>query len=209
MTADKSKKRLKVAIIGGGPGGLGAAIELAKLPFVNWELYEKKPQISEMGGGISLQPNTWRLLEYNGTAENINAKDFYRPADGQIEQRRWVFHILLFCFWPPGPFTYLVFDSNGRNGKLLIKKYNSDDINPHRQSSHLVRAKLQAALLKNVDKTHVNVAKKLVGVEHLPDNQVRISFEDGFMDEVDLLVGADGIRSVGRARFPRMMRRKD
>jgi salicylate hydroxylase len=85
MTTKMSEKRLKVAVIGGGPGGLGAAIELAKLPFVDWELYEKKPQISETGGGMSLQPHTWRLLEHNGAARNIEAKDFYR---GQTEQRR-------------------------------------------------------------------------------------------------------------------------
>ncbi|KAF5005897.1 hypothetical protein FDECE_7655, partial [Fusarium decemcellulare] len=28
--------RLRVAIIGGGPGGLGAAIALSKLSFVDW-----------------------------------------------------------------------------------------------------------------------------------------------------------------------------
>jgi salicylate hydroxylase len=87
MPTNRSEKRLKVAIIGGGPGGLGAAIELAKLPYVDWELYEKKPQISETGGGMSLQPHTWRLLEANGTAQFIDAEDFYR---GQGEQRRCV-----------------------------------------------------------------------------------------------------------------------
>lgn len=90
MTATKTERRLQVAIIGGGPGGLGAAIELSKLPFVDWDLYEKKPEISETGGGISLQPQTWRLLEYNGAAENIHKKDFYRSADRLIEQRRYV-----------------------------------------------------------------------------------------------------------------------
>ena len=42
----------------------------------------------------------------------------------------------------------------------------------------------------------MHVAKKLVGIEDLPDNRVRIAFADGFVDDVDLLVGADGIRSV-------------
>lgn len=90
MTATKTERRLQVAIIGGGPGGLGAAIELSKLSFVDWDLYEKKPEISETGGGISLQPQTWRLLEYNGAAENIHNKDFYRSAERLIEQRRYV-----------------------------------------------------------------------------------------------------------------------
>ena len=79
---------MKVAIIGGGPGGLGAAIELSRLSFVDCELYEKKPTISETGGGISLQPHTWKLLELNDTARFICDDDFFRHEDGLIEQRR-------------------------------------------------------------------------------------------------------------------------
>ncbi|QPC71963.1 hypothetical protein HYE68_002715 [Fusarium pseudograminearum] len=96
--------RLKVAIIGAGPGGLGAAIEFAKLPFVDWELYEKRSLISEIGGGFTIQPQTWRLLEHNGAADNISSEDFFRPAQGQIEQRR-----------------------NGRTGELLIEKCHEHD----------------------------------------------------------------------------------
>lgn len=60
----------------------------------------------------------------------------------------------------------------------------------------MVRSKLQGALLKEVDQGHVHVGKTLVKVEQLPRGRLRISFRDGFVDEVDLLVGADGIRSV-------------
>lgn len=81
-------KPLKVAIIGGGPGGLGAAIEFGKLDYVDWTLYEKKPQISETGGGISLQRHTWRLLELNGAAKNIHPDDFFRSPDGTSGQQR-------------------------------------------------------------------------------------------------------------------------
>ncbi len=83
-----SKPELKVAIIGGGPGGLGAAVALGKLPFVRWTLYEKKPQISETGGGITLQRHTWRMLELLDIAKNISAKDFFRPSDGHTVQQR-------------------------------------------------------------------------------------------------------------------------
>ncbi|KAF0645931.1 hypothetical protein FPSE5266_08078 [Fusarium pseudograminearum] len=81
--------RLKIAIIGGGPGGLGAAIEFAKLPFVDWDLYEKSSLVSEIGGGFTIQPQTWRLLEHNGAADNIRSEDYFRPEQGQIEQRRF------------------------------------------------------------------------------------------------------------------------
>lgn len=82
--------RLRVAIIGGGPGGLGAAIALAKLPFVDWTLYEKKPEISETGGGISLQLHTWKMLEWNGAAKNIQPNDFFRAPSGISGQYRLV-----------------------------------------------------------------------------------------------------------------------
>jgi len=89
------RSSLKVAIIGGGPGGLGAAIALGKLPFVDWTLYEKKPGISETGGGISLQRNTWRMLEWNGAAKHITADDYDRsPEKLTIIQRLARLHVL-------------------------------------------------------------------------------------------------------------------
>lgn len=43
---------------------------------------------------------------------------------------------------------------------------------------------------------HVHVGKRLNRIEQLSNGKIRISFEDASCDEVDLLVGADGIRSV-------------
>lgn len=79
---------IKIAIIGGGPAGLSAAIELARLPFVEWTLYEQKPSISEIGTGIALQRNTWRLLEKLGVSQHLKAGDFFRPKDGHDTQYR-------------------------------------------------------------------------------------------------------------------------
>ncbi|KAF5502065.1 FAD-dependent monooxygenase OpS4 [Colletotrichum aenigma] len=82
------KRPLKVAIIGGGPGGLSAAIEFQRLSFVDWTLYEKKPAISETGAGLSLQRNTWRLLEFNGVAKHFSEEDFFRCQDGSNKHIR-------------------------------------------------------------------------------------------------------------------------
>ncbi|TVY93395.1 Salicylate hydroxylase [Lachnellula willkommii] len=119
--------RLRVAIIGGGPAGLGAAIEFAKLPFVDWNLYEQATEIREIGAGISVQPTTWRLLEHLGAAGNLKSDDFYRAPDGHSVQHR-----------------------------------------------------------------------RLVRVNQEPSGKLVIKFQNGFEDEVDLLVGADGVRSVVR-----------
>lgn len=80
--------RLRVAIIGAGPAGLGAAIEFAKLPFVEWKLYEQATAIREIGAGISVQPSTWRMLEVMGAAGNLKSEDFYRSPDHHSVQHR-------------------------------------------------------------------------------------------------------------------------
>lgn len=175
MTAPRP---LKVAIIGGGPGGLAAAIELGKLPFVQWTLYEKKDKISETGGGISLQRHTWRMLDLMGASKNIYPDDYFRPSDGHTVQHR-----------------------NSRTGDLLAKGHAPKDRDtvPNHTSCRMVRPKLQGALLKEVDQARIQTSRKLVRVERVT-GKLRIIFDDGFQDEVDLLVGADGIRSVSFIR---------
>ena len=87
-------------------------------------------------------------------------------------------------------------DSNGRNGNLLHTIPAPTDIPRNHQTCRLARSKLQAALLKGVDRTHVHVRKRLNKIEYLSSGRIRIYFDDSSEDEIDLLVGADGIRSV-------------
>ncbi|KAK6217788.1 hypothetical protein LQW54_003297 [Pestalotiopsis sp. IQ-011] len=152
---------------------------MAALPHVNWHLYEKKSQISETGGGMSLQTHIWKLLERNGTARHIRPTDYFRSPDGQVEQRR-----------------------NGRSGEVLVTKYEPDNVPQEHQSCRLARAKLQAALLKEVDSKRVHVGKRLVAITHLPNdkgrNRIRLTFQCGYIADVDLLVAADGSRSLVR-----------
>jgi len=89
MTIQKfGEKKLRVAIIGAGPAGLAAAIEIAKLPFVDWSLYEKSERVKEIGAGISIQRNTWRMLEVMNAAKNLAPEDFYRSPDQHYVQHR-------------------------------------------------------------------------------------------------------------------------
>ena len=52
---------LRVAIIGGGIGGLSAALHLLQAG-LDVQVYEQAPRIGEIGAGIQISPNASRLL---------------------------------------------------------------------------------------------------------------------------------------------------
>jgi salicylate hydroxylase len=60
-----------VAIIGGGPAGLAAAIALSKLPYLSVTLYERNPEPQEVGAGISLSYNAWKVLDLLEAADGV------------------------------------------------------------------------------------------------------------------------------------------
>lgn len=64
-------KVLRVAIIGAGPAGLGAAIALAELPDVQVDIYEKATELCEVGAGIRIGYNCWKILELLGAADKV------------------------------------------------------------------------------------------------------------------------------------------
>ncbi|CRG92549.1 salicylate hydroxylase [Talaromyces islandicus] len=66
-----SSEGIRVAIIGGGPAGLGAAIALSALPNVKIDLYEKARELREVGAGINIGYNCWKVLELLGAAEEV------------------------------------------------------------------------------------------------------------------------------------------
>lgn len=73
MTADITPKPLRVAIVGGGPGGLGSAIALSKISNVRVTVYEQASVLHEVGAGISVGPNSWKVLELLGAADAVDS----------------------------------------------------------------------------------------------------------------------------------------
>jgi salicylate hydroxylase len=73
MTIDPKPKPLRVAIVGAGPGGLANAIALSKIPDVELTIYEKASVLREVGAGISIGANSWRVLELLGVADALNS----------------------------------------------------------------------------------------------------------------------------------------
>src|SRR5262249_37773576 len=60
----------KIAIIGGGIGGLTAAIALARKG-LDAEVYEQAPVLEEVGAGVGLWPNAMTALAPSGLAGKV------------------------------------------------------------------------------------------------------------------------------------------
>lgn len=167
MTIDLPARPLKVAIIGGGPGGLSTAIALSRIPNVDVTLYEQATVLREVGAGISIGQNTWNVLELLGVADTLTS----------------------------GHVTSTVLNLNGKTGEEL-HRFERKELKK-RPNLRTQRTKLQSALLSHVQPGVIQLGKKLI---HLMDNEdhVELHFKDGTVTTADLVVGADGIRSVVR-----------
>ena len=67
------KARPKVLIVGGGIGGLTAAIALRQAGFPV-DVFERAPQLKELGAGIGLSANATRVLKHLGLLDQIIEK---------------------------------------------------------------------------------------------------------------------------------------
>ena len=52
-----------------------------------------------------------------------------------------------------------------------------------------------------MDKEKLRLSSRLVEIRELPNKTLSLRFEDGHADEVDLLIGADGVRSVSTIKL--------
>ena len=74
---------MRIAIIGGGIGGLTAALALRQCGFEP-EIFEQAPQLLGVGAAILVWPNAMRVLHRLGLAGTI------REHGGVLEQSRWL-----------------------------------------------------------------------------------------------------------------------
>lgn len=74
---------MRIVIVGGGIGGLAAALALRREGFET-AVYERAPALLEVGAAIAVWPNAFRVLERLGLGETLLARA------GRIRSVRWL-----------------------------------------------------------------------------------------------------------------------
>ncbi|CAM3324950.1 FAD-dependent monooxygenase [Kibdelosporangium persicum] len=159
------------AVIAGG-GISGLAAAIA-LTRVGWdvEVFEQAPELGEVGAGLTLWPNASRALDHIGLGDRIRDVGLLAGNGGIMTSR----------------------------GDRLIHADTSELDRRYGPAVALHRADLLAALAKAVPDGVLRTGTLITGAR-LDGEGVVVSHSHG-ESRADLLVGADGHRSVIRARF--------
>jgi salicylate hydroxylase len=85
MARGQASNGLSVGVVGGGIGGLAAALSLLAAGF-DVHVYEQASRLGEVGAGVQVSPNASRILHRVGLAEAL-AGTGVKPL--ARHQRRW------------------------------------------------------------------------------------------------------------------------
>jgi salicylate hydroxylase len=160
-----------VAVVGGGIGGLAAALALLRVG-LDVRVYEQSRALSEVGAGIQLAPNCTRVLRGLGVLPAVERAGF---APAAFEFRRWDDGRLL---------------SRTPLGVEIAATYGAPYLHAH-------RGDLVAVLADAVTADRIEIGRRCVGVSH-DEVGAEVEFADGSSVRADVVVGADGIHSVVR-----------
>ena len=164
-----------VAIVGGGIGGLAAALALLRHG-IDVEIYEQAAQFKELGAGVQISANGTRVLYTLGLGDAIERVGVI-VAGKEIR------------LWSTGQ-TWKLFDL----GADSVERYGFPYMMFHRGDLHGVL--VDAIRHEKSDAIHLN--RKCIGVTQDADS-VEIRFENGELARPPIMIGADGVQSKVRA----------
>ncbi|HET9082603.1 MAG TPA: FAD-dependent monooxygenase [Trebonia sp.] len=162
----------RIAIVGGGIGGLAAAAFLHRqgLPAT---VYEQAAHLTEVGAGLVVAPNAARLLRRLGVLDDLRERAV--RLDTGWEFRRWQDGTVL----------------SAENLSAACERLYGE----HTYTAH--RADLLRVIESQVPAPSVELGRKCVGLD-AGGSAPRLRFADGQVTEADVVIGADGIHSAVR-----------
>ncbi|MGT2511126.1 FAD-dependent monooxygenase [Cupriavidus basilensis] len=161
----------KIGINGAGIGGLAAAIALRKLG-LDVVVFEQAARFARVGADINLTPNAVRALDGLGVGEALR-ETAARPTH-RISR-----------VWNTGEETSRLAMSDEAE-----IRYGAPQLTMH-------RGDLMTALERALPAECVRLGKKATGIER-HEAGATLRFADGTQEDVDVLIGADGIHSAVR-----------
>ncbi len=167
-----ASRKLRVALVGGGLGGLTAALALGRNGF-EAHVFEQANELREIGAGVSITPNGVKVLRALGLENALKVRGFEAEA---IVGRDWKTARPLFRV----PLK-----------NVAIARFGATNVDLH-------RADLLDILASAVPRSQVHLSSRCVGVSS-SDRAATVTLSSGAQEEFDLVVGCDGIRSVVRA----------
>ncbi|RSM89493.1 monooxygenase [Kibdelosporangium aridum] len=162
---------MATAVIAGG--GIGGLAAAIALSRAGWdvEVFEQAPKLTEVGAGLTLWPNALRALDCLGLGDQVRDIGVLAGSGGIMDTRG------RWLFHTP---------------MAELERLNGPAVALH-------RADLHAALVEAVPKGALRTGTKITDAR-IDGRHVVVTHSQG-ETRADLLVGADGLRSVVRARF--------
>jgi 2-polyprenyl-6-methoxyphenol hydroxylase-like FAD-dependent oxidoreductase len=163
-----NKKKLNIAVVGAGMGGLAVAATLRRVG-IGVLVYEQASRFARIGAGIQMMPNSMKVLRRIGVEEKVRDTSF-KPYSHLNRE------------WDTGKVT--------RELPMPESLFGAPYLCMH-------RADLHEALASVVPEEIIHLDKKLAGLEQ-GAGQITLAFADGTRAQADAVIGADGVHSVVR-----------
>ena len=162
----------RVALIGGGIGGLVAAIALRKRGFEP-VVFEQASKLNEVGAGIQITPNSTKILREIGVEDAVRGHGF---EPGFMLTRDMATGEILFRTQAKG---------------AMAERFGAGWFQIH-------RADLLEILTGALDGADIRLNARCVGIERIEDGAI-VDIDGGQRELFDVVVGCDGIHSTVRA----------
>jgi len=160
----------KIAIVGGGLAGLAAAHALQTFG-MKAEVFETAPALGEIGAAVNVSPQAVKALQAIGVGDQVAAVGNTSPG---------------------------IYTRNMQTGEFLelndrhkaAARYGAPYYTFH-------RADLLDALASGLDHRAIHLDHRLTGIAERSD-RILLAFANGTEVEAEIVIGADGVRSVIR-----------